>query len=459
VLSLRFLGAAGTVTGSKFALAHDGGTTLIDCGLFQGLKELRLRNWEALPLAPGAIDRVVLTHAHIDHSGYLPRLCRAGFRGDVLATRATRDLLGILLPDSGHLHEEEARYRNETGTTKHHPALPLYTAADGAAAAARVTGVDWEQRVALGPNAGAVFRRAGHILGAASVHVDAGGRRLVFSGDVGRYGAPILHDPAPLGEADDVIVESTYGDRAHDATPIDVQLERAIGQAVARGGGIVIPAFAVGRTQDLLYYLGALERAGRIPRLRAYMDSPMAIDATGVYARHPGEFDDDMRALLAGGRSPLRSGDFRLARTPQESRAINGVPGPVLIISASGMATGGRVLHHLRRRLPDPRTTVLLAGYQVAGTRGRSLEDGAQSVRIFGEDVPVRAHVETIHGLSAHADADGLLRWLRTAARRPRRVFVVHGEPPAARALAARIGRELGWSATVPALGETFELD
>ena len=256
-----------------------------------------------------------------------------------------------------------------------------------------------------------------------------------------------------------MVVESTYGDRAHDPTPIDVQLERVIGAAAARGGGIVIPAFAVGRTQDLLYHLAALERAGRIPRLRAYLDSPMAIDATGIYAQHPEEFDQEMRALLKGGRSPLRSAEFRLARTPQESRAINGVPGPVLIISASGMATGGRVLHHLRRRLPDPHTTVILVGYQVAGTRGRQLADGARSVRIFGEDVPVQARVEAVHGLSAHADADGILRWLKTAARAPRRVFVVHGEPTPARTLGKRIETELGWAVTVPEHGDTVTLD
>jgi metallo-beta-lactamase family protein len=462
VATLRFLGAAGTVTGSKFALESDGRTTLIDCGLFQGLKELRLRNWEPLPLPARAIDRVVLTHAHIDHSGFLPRLIRAGFDGEILATHATRDLLGVLLPDSGRLQEEEARFRNETGRTKHRPALPLYTEDEGAAAAARVTGVPWEEPVSVGRHARAAFRRAGHILGAASVHIELpgadGGRRIVFSGDIGRYGAPILHDPAPLGEADYVVVESTYGNRTHDPTAIDVQLERAIGAAVARGGGIIVPAFAIGRTQDLLYHLGLLQRAGRVPPLRVYLDSPMAIDATGIYARHPEEFDEEMRALLERGRSPLRSVDVRLARTPQESRAINAVEGPVLIISASGMATGGRVLHHLRRRLPDPRTTVVLVGYQVAGTRGRQLEDGARFVRIFGEDVAVRAHVTSVHGLSAHADADGVLRWLRSATRPPRRVFVVHGEPAAAQTLAERFERELGWPATVPQHGDVVTL-
>jgi len=326
-----------------------------------------------------------------------------------------------------------------------------------------VTGVDWEQRIPLGERTMATFHRAGHILGAAGVHLEirgpAGIRRVVFSGDVGRYGAPILRDPAPLGDADYVVVESTYGDRRHDPTPTPAVLERVLAAALARGGAIVIPAFAVGRTQDLMYYLSDLETRGRIPRVSTYVDSPMAIDATEIYAAHADELDDETRAALRAGVSPLRSADFRLARTVEESRAINAVKGPVLIISASGMATGGRVLHHLRRNLPDPRATVILAGYQAVGTRGRALEDGAPSVHIFGHEVPVRARVESLHGLSAHADADGLLRWLGTATRAPRRVFVVHGDPVPARALAARITAELGWSTMVPEHGQSVALD
>lgn len=441
----------------------DGHTTLVDCGLFQGLAEVRQRNWDSLPIDAGSIGEVLLTHAHIDHSGYLPRLRRDGYHGDVMATHATKDLLRILLPDSGHLQEEEARYRNEVGATKYRPALPLYTAADGADAAAHVTGVDWEQRVPLGERAMATFHRAGHILGAASVHVDvrgpAGIRRLVFSGDVGRYDAPILRDPAPLGDADYIVIESTYGDRRHDPTPMRTQLERIVRAAIARGGAIVVPAFAVGRTQDLMYYLSDLETTGRIPRLLTYVDSPMAIDATEIYAEHADELDDEMHRLLRSGNFPLRSGDFRLARTVEESRAINKVAGPVLIISASGMATGGRVLHHLRRHLPDPRATVILTGYQAIGTRGRALEEGATSVRVFGHELPVRAHVETLQGLSAHADADGLLRWLRTATHAPRCVFVVHGDPVPAQTLAMRINGELGWTVAVPKHGESVSLD
>jgi metallo-beta-lactamase family protein len=406
---------------------------------------------------------VALTHAHIDHTGYLPRLVKEGFAGRVQATPATVDLLQVMLPDSGHLQEEEAAYHNARGTSRHTPALPLYTEEEGAAAARRVAGIAYGTPHLTLPGLRLTFRRAGHILGSAAIAVETGhgreGRRIVFSGDVGRYGAPILPDPAPLGEADYVFVESTYGDRRHDHEPVADQLERAIGAAVRRGGGIVVPAFAVGRTQELLHHLAFLEEAGRIPALPTYVDSPMAIEATAIYCDHPEDLEEEMRHQLASGECLLHTANFHLARTVEESKAINERAGPVLIIAASGMATGGRVLHHLRRRLSDPRTTVLLVGYQAAGTRGRLIQDGARAVRIFGDDVPVRAHVETIHGLSAHADADGLLRWLRTAPRSPRRVFVVHGDPAPAAALAARIGGELGWAAAVPTYRERLVLD
>jgi len=458
--AIEFLGGVGTVTGSKFLVEAGGARLLVDCGLFQGLKEFRLRNWDRLPVDPASIDWVVLTHSHIDHTGYLPRLVKDGFAGRIYATRATADLLKILLPDSGHLQEEEAAYHNKRGTSKHKPALPLYTAEEGREAAERVTGVGYGEPLRLESGIRVSFKRAGHILGSAIVTVEladgASRRRLVFSGDVGRYGAPILPDPAPLGDADYVIVESTYGDRRHDPEPIPAQLERVIKEAVTRGGAIIIPAFAVGRTQELMYHLSHLEKAGRIPRLPTYVDSPMAIDATEIYCAHPEDFDGDMRDMVMTRNCPLHCGDFRLTRSPDESRAINKLKGPVLIVSASGMATGGRVLHHLKLRLPDPRTTVLLVGYQAAGTRGRLLQDGAKTVKIFGEEVPVRAHVETVHGLSAHADADGLMRWLRTAARPPKQLFVVHGDPEPAKTLAERIQSELGWKAVVPAYRDRF---
>lgn len=461
--AIQFLGGVGTVTGSKFLVETGGRRLLVDCGLYQGLKELRLRNWERLPVDPASIDWVVLTHGHIDHTGYLPRLLKDGFAGRVYATRATVDLLKILLPDSGHLQEEEAAYHNKRGTSKHRPALPLYTAGEGRKAAERVEGVGYREPVEPVSGIQMSFGRAGHILGSAIVTLEIGGRndrrRLVFSGDLGRYGAPILPDPPPIEEADYVIVESTYGDRRHDPEPIPTQLKRVVRNAVERAGAIIIPAFAVGRTQELMYHLSALEQAGRLPRLPTYVDSPMAIEATEIYCAHPEDFDRDMRAMVMNRNCPLHCGDFRLARTPEESKAINAIRGPVLIIAASGMATGGRVLHHLRLRLPDPRTTVLLVGYQAPGTRGRLLQDGSKSLKMFGEVVPVRAHVEVIHGLSAHADSDGLLRWLGTARKPPKRVFIVHGDPGPAEALAARVRDELGWGAAVPAYGDRVVIE
>ncbi len=460
MVTLEFLGAAGTVTGSKHLLEIDGRRLLVDCGLYQGLKDLRLRNWERLPVDPRSIDSVVLTHAHLDHTGYLPCLIKDGFQGQIFSTRATADLLKILLQDSGHLQEEEARYHNERGSSKHTPALPLYTAEDGLAAAERVKGLAYGEPLSLAPGLTVSFKRAGHILGSASVTVELGqgaaGRRIVFSGDVGRYGAPILPDPAPIEQADYVVVESTYGDQLHDPEPIPEQLQRVLSAAIARGGGIVVPAFAIGRTQELVYHLAGLEESGRLPRLPTYVDSPMAIHATEVYLAHPEDFASQGPEAIV---TRLRSKDIQLARTIDESRAINALRGPVLIISANGMASGGRVLHHLKQRLPDPRTTVLLVGYQAVGTRGRELQEGTTVVRIFGEDVPVRAHVEALHGLSAHADAAGLLRWLGTATRPPKRVFIVHGDPGPAAALAARVNAELGWDATVPAYRDRVALD
>jgi metallo-beta-lactamase family protein len=461
--SVHCLGASRTVTGSKFLVETDGRQLLVDCGLYQGLKSLRLRNWDKLPLDPAQIDAVALTHAHIDHIGYLPRLFKDGFGGPVSGTRGTRDLARILLPDSGHLQEEEAAYHNARGTSKHTPALPLYTAEEGARAAEAVKGLDYDTPVRLLPGIQATFRRAGHILGSSAIHIQlqagTAPRRLVFSGDIGRYAAPILLDPEPIGEADYIFVESTYGDRLHDTRPIPDQLERVVKSAVDRGGALVVPAFAVGRSQELIYHLRAREDAGRIPRLPTFVDSPMAIEATSLYCSHPEDLDPDTAKPVLSGTCPLHTGRFQLTRSVEESRRINDVRGPATIIAASGMVTGGRILHHLRRRLPDSKTTVLLVGFQAPGTRGRLIQDGARTVRIFGEDVPVKAHVEVIHGLSAHSDANGLVRWLRTATRRPRHVFVVHGELGPAETLAGRVRTELGWEASVPDYREVVTLD
>ncbi len=461
-ITFEFLGAAGTVTGSKHLVTIGGKRLLIDCGLFQGLKELRLRNWEPLPLDVTSIDMVLLTHAHIDHTGYLPRLVADGYRGPIIATRATAALAAVLLPDSGRLQEEDARYHAKRGSSKHQDPRPLYTESEAIAAAARVVGVPYNTPVDIAPGLTATFRRAGHILGASSIHLVAkangGTRTVVCSGDIGRYDAPILPDPAPVGDADAILVESTYGDRTHDAEAIPAALERLIKDAHARGGAIIVPAFALGRTQELMYHLALLEDAGRIPRMTIYVDSPMAISATQIYKDHPEDFDADMAARVASGDSPLESSDFRLTRSVEQSRAINKTPGVFMVISASGMATGGRILHHLKNRLADERTTVLLVGYQAAGTRGRAIQQGADRVKIFGEYIPVKAKIETIHGLSAHADKPQLLRWLSTATHAPERVFVVHGEPEPAESFAATIQTSMHWDAVAPKLGERFDL-
>ena len=456
--SITFLGAAGTVTGSRHLVESGGLRVLVDCGLFQGPKELTRRNREPLPVAPSSLDFVVLTHGHIDHTGYLPRLFRDGFEGEVVATAATADLLKILLADAGHLQEEEARYRNRHRRRGAAPAAPLYTAAEGREAARRVRGCRYGEAVALGSLA-VTFQRAGHILGSASVTLELPAGRLVFSGDVGRYGAPVLPDPAPPGEADWIVVESTYGDREHDRTPIADQLERVVLGAAERGGALLVPAFAVGRTQELMYHLSLLERSGRVPVLPAYVDSPMAVNATEIYCAHPEDFEGDVRDMVMGRNCPLHCTDFRLARSAEESKAINRIEGPVIVVAASGMLAGGRILHHLRQRLPDPRTTLLFAGYQAEGTRGRRLQDGARSVTIFGDEVPVHAAVEAIHGLSAHADRAGLLRWLTGVPKPPRGVFVVHGEPGPAQALASLVRDQLDWRVEVPELGESFDLE
>ncbi|HKA25289.1 MAG TPA: MBL fold metallo-hydrolase [Candidatus Eisenbacteria bacterium] len=462
-MQIQFLGGAGTVTGSKHLLQFGDARWLVDCGLFQGMKELRDLNWKPLPVEAESLTGILVTHAHIDHIGYLPRFLQGKFKGALWSTKGTAKLAQVLLPDSGRLQEEEAAYHNKRGTSKHSPALPLYTGEDGEKAAGRFQGVDFGQKVDLGSGGSASFQPAGHILGSAVIHVEVANgavpRRILFSGDVGRWDAPIMPDPSPVGDADYIVMESTYGDREHSEEPLPGQLERVVQDTIHRGGVLVVPAFAVGRTQEMLYQLDALERSGKIPSLPIYVDSPMAKQATEIYEEGTSEFDSDMQALVRSGRSPFHNRDLHTTDSVEESREINRVKGPAIILSASGMATAGRILHHLRRRLPDPNNTVLLVGYQAFGTRGRQLQEGAQTVRIFGEDVPVLAKVETIQGFSAHADANGLLRWLKSASRAPKRVFLVHGDPEPAKILAGRIEKELGWPVTVPQMGETHTLD
>lgn len=460
--SIRFLGAAGTVTGSRFLVEWGSARVLVDAGLFQGPKDLRLRNRAPWPVDPAKISAVVLTHAHLDHTGALPLLVRAGFPGRAFCTPATRDLAGLLLPDSGRLQEEEARYANRKGYSKHAPnAQPLYSEGDALAALPRLDPVrygDWRE---IAPGIRVRFHRAGHILGSALVEMELTGprsRRILFSGDLGRYGAPILPDPAPGLRADALVIESTYGGRRHPEESAAGALRDEVMRAVKAGGALLVPAFAIGRTQEVLFTLRDLEERGEIPPIPTFVDSPMAVDATPIFLAHREDHDTEMTRLLAAGREPLRPARLAFARSPEQSKGINAVQGPCVILSASGMATGGRVLHHLARRLPDPRTTVLLVGFQAAGTRGWSLQNGAATVRIHGEDVPVKARVASIAGFSAHADEAEIGRWLATfPSPPPRRTFLVHGEGAALAAAKERMDR-LGWRAHVPAHLEEVDL-
>ncbi len=452
VPSLQFLGAAGGVTGSKYLFSYGDDQVLIDCGLFQGLKDLRLRNWAPVPVDLGRLRAVVLTHAHIDHSGYLPRLVAKGYKGPVFATAGTCDLLGVMLPDAAHLQEEEARYANRKGYSKHTPALPLYTVEDAEHALTLLRPTRVGESVEVIKGVFLNFARVGHILGAASARLsfEVNGQRktLLDSGDLGRYGRPILKDPEPAGTADWLMIESTYGDRMHPKES-ETALRGIIKETAQQRRCLLIPAFAIGRTQELVYMIRKMEEAGEIPPIPVYVDSPMAIEATEIYSHHTEEHDFAMARLSNHERNPLRSRNMIVARSPEQSKAINDRKGPLIVISASGMATGGRVLHHLKRRLPMPDTTVLLVGYQAEGTRGRLLQDGAKEVKMLGEIIPVRASVKVVDGFSAHADQGEILRWLGTFKKAPHRTYIVHGEPPAAKALAEVIRERLAWQVEV----------
>ena len=459
--TVQFLGAAGTVTGSAHLVRANEHTVLLDCGLFQGLKELRQRNWRDFPIDPARIDAVLVSHAHVDHTGRLPLLVRQGFRGPMYCTAATRGLVEIMLPDAAHLQEEEAERANRRGYSKHHPALPLYTQHDADAVMPLLAPRPYGTAFPVAPGIEARFRRVGHILGAASIELEIAGEpavRVAFSGDLGRYDRPILRDPEPVPAADVLLCESTYGDRPH-APPGDAEedLARIVREGAARGGAILVPAFALGRTQELLWLLQELEDAQRIPSLPVYVDSPLAIEVTGLYGRHPEDQDPEMQERVRLNGSTWQGKRVRLVHSSEESKALNSLRGPVIIISASGMATGGRILHHLAQRLPDPRTTVLLVGFQAAGTRGRALKEGATALRIFGEQVPVRAVVACIDALSAHAGQDEILRWLGGFERPPRATYLVHGEPPAAAVLEGLI-RARGWTVRAARDGETVPL-
>lgn len=463
MLRLTFLGAAGTVTGSRYLLEVHGRRILIDAGLFQGAKELRLRNWAPLAAEATELDAVVLTHAHVDHAGYLPRLVRDGFRGPTFATPPTRRLLQVVLPDAAHLQEEEARFANKVGSSKHSPALPLFTVADAQAALATLQSRPFGQPFPLFPGCTVTYHRQGHILGAAAVELTVkvvGGERVTvyFSGDVGRYDVPVLLPPEDYPGSTYLVVESTYGDRLHNPTDPREELAEVIRRVQEERGVLLVPAFAIDRTQEVLYLLRELIADEVIAPLPIFLDSPMAREATQIYRQCLAEHDAETRMLLRDGIDPFSPPGLAVAASTGESKQLNSLRGPAVIISASGMATGGRILHHLRHRLADPSTTVLFVGYQAGGTRGRRILDGEGEVKIFGEMVPVRARVAQITSLSAHADADELTIWLSRAATAPRRVFVTHGEPAAAQAFAARVANRLGWSCHVAELEQSVEL-
>jgi metallo-beta-lactamase family protein len=451
-MNLSFLGAAGTVTGSRYLVEDGGDPVLVDCGLFQGLKQLRLRNRAPFPVPVDRLASVILTHAHLDHSGYLPLLVRNGYEGRVLCTPATEELCGILLPDSGYLQEEEAARANRLGYSRHTPAEPLYTREDAQRSLQQLDALPLDVEHDAGGGMAFRFRRAGHIIGSASITLQ-GKRTLVFSGDLGRPHDPVLRPPERIARADYLVLESTYGDRLHPAEEPGEQLARVINRTVERDGVVVIPAFAVGRTQSLLYEIARLRARDRIPRLPVFVDSPMAINATELFLKHRDEHKLSERDCVAF------SGVATLARTVEESKAINLEKGPMIVISASGMATGGRVLFHLERFAPDPRNTILFAGFQAAGTRGAAMIAGAERVRAHGRDISVRAEVTVLDGLSAHADADELIEWLRGFETAPRTTFLTHGEPVAADALRQRIERELGWRVHVPDHLEQVKLE
>jgi len=457
---LTFLGAAKTVTGSQYLVEAGEARLLVDCGMFQGEKALRVRNWGVPEYEPSSVGWLVLTHTHIDHIGRLPRLVHQGFRGRILCTPATRELAEVLLEDAAHLQQEDADYLNRKGLTKHTPALPLFDDAAVQEALKLFETVPLGTPKRLSPEFEFQYREAGHLLGAASVDLRvterAGATRILFSGDVGRFDTILARDPSPAPSADYLVVESTYGNRTHAEVPILDQLESALARTFARGGVVLIPAFAVGRAQQLIYLMDKLVTEGRMRPFPVHLDSPMAIDATRIYSSYPDAFNVSLDGV--GGRSLLYNKWVHLHRSQQESKALNGFKGPGVILSSSGMLSGGRILHHCRVRLPRAENTLLITGHQGRGTLGRALLDGARFVRIHKGDVPVLAEVAELRGLSGHADAGELMRWMAGVETKPRRVFLTHGEEEAALALGARIAKERGFATHVPDHGESVDL-
>jgi len=465
--TISFWGGVGTVTGSKYLVETERARVLVDCGMFQGLKELRERNWQVPPFDPRSIDAILITHAHIDHTGYLPRLVRQGFHGPVYCSRGTSDLLKILLPDAGRLQEEDADYKNRHNLSKHAPALPLYTEKDADASLQLIQSVsNMGDRFEVAPGMFASFNISGHILGSSLVLLeidgageDHQGRRVLFSGDLGHYDQPIIKDPTPPPACDYLLVESTYGDRLHDPEDPKVALARIINDAAKRDAAVLIPAFAVGRTQEIVYLIRELEDEKAIPVLPVIVDSPMAAAATTAYANRKEEHDEEYVSVLRTLRHPLRTRSMSTASSKAESKRLNDAKGARVIVSASGMMTGGRVLHHALRLVPDPDATLVFVGFQAAGTTGRRIQSGEPEVKILGQWIPVRCRLAKIGGFSAHADYHEILNWLeKLESTPPRRTFLTHGEPQAAEAMAGHIRDRFGWTVEVPQYGERFEL-
>ncbi|MBI4164942.1 MAG: MBL fold metallo-hydrolase [Acidobacteria bacterium] len=460
--TIQFLGATGTVTGSKYVVDAGGERLMIDCGLFQGEKELRERNWQPLPLPPSSINWLVLTHAHLDHIGYIPRLINDGFRGQVLASTPTVELAKLVLPDSGHLQEEDAEHANFKGFTRHKPALPLYTYDDAVKALEQFRAIDDTKPLILSPRFELNFFRAGHILGARMIEVtvreNGTARKVLFGGDLGRFPQIILYEPEVPDGADYLLVESTYGDRLHPKDESREHLSQIVESTASRGGTVVIPSFAIGRTQELLYLLRELIEQGKLSSLPVHVDSPMGIDVTDIYMRHTEEHDIETQAVASRGLRPFSPPDVHFDRTRAESIALNDLKYPMIIISAGGMATGGRILHHLERCLPDHRNTVLFVGFQGAGTRGQIIKSGAEFVKMHGRQVRIRARIESMENMSAHADYGEILSWLGKFHKPPRTTFLVHGEPKAAEALKGKITEHLRWNVEVPSYLQKFAL-
>jgi metallo-beta-lactamase family protein len=474
MISMTFLGAARTVTGSKHLIETNGVRVLVDAGLFQGLKELRLRNWEDLPVRADSIDAIVLTHAHLDHCGYLPRLVSQGFRGRVFCTQGTQDLCRIVLPDAGRIQEEDAEYANRHGFSKHKPALPLYRETDAFRAVSQLQPVGYERLMPVAPGFEVEFINAGHLLGSSYVRMHVDGRIVLFGGDLGRFDRPVLPDPTMVPETDYLLVESTYGDRLHDPDDNGEHLAEIIRSTAERGGKIIIPSFAIGRVEEVIYWIKTLEQASRIPVLPVYLDSPMASAALHRYTERVHELDAELRPESTDNTAPhdgaAHESDerrraharqeremcvfcterFHVIRNVEESKQLTASRAPAVVISSSGMAEGGRVLHHLKAALPDAKNTVVFAGYQGVGTRGRRLVDGEKQSKIHGDWVPVAARIELLGSMSAHADANEIMRWLHGFTKPPQQTFIVHGEPPSMEALGARIQRELGWTFMMP---------